>query len=251
MSSQRGENLSLLSLNSTHDNPGRTTRQWSAWRQASAVCDFVSRGPPPSLTLVVRRLYHHTMSNISFELQDQLAPILRSGDLAQCERIVSARLAALPTSPFHIILDLPITTDAEGLAAGFDEFFQQQGARFKIEAAYTEMNGFDINTDLWFCQPFAYQKYGGLDDFDWLSDWQSDEEGGFAIEGLEQLQAVYASDTFRDERFDDACSVTSLLVVIRFQDLIRRAAPHMQELRFPLLATAHDYDFIYEVRRDA
>lgn len=199
----------------------------------------------------VRRLYHHTMSNISFELQDQLAPILRSGDLAQCERIVSARLAALPVSPFHIILDLPITTDAEGLAAGFDEFFQQQGARFKIEAAYTEMNGFDINTDLWFCQPFAYRQYGGLDDFDWLSDWQSDEEGGFAIEGLEQLQAVYASDAFRDDRFDDACSVTSLLVVIRFQDLIRRAAAHMQGLRFPLLATAHDYDFICAVRRDA
>ncbi len=191
------------------------------------------------------------MGNISFELQDQLTPILRAGDLMQCECIVSARLAALPRSPFHIILDLPITTDPEVLAAGFDEFFQQQGARFKLEAAYTEMNGFDFNTALWFCQPFAYQKYGGLDDFDWLSDWQSDGAGDFVVHGLEQLQAVYASEAFGDERFDDACSVTTLLVVIRFQDLIRRAAPHMQGLRFPLLATAHGYDFIYEVRRDA
>jgi hypothetical protein len=191
------------------------------------------------------------MSNISFELQDQLTPILRAGDLAQCERTVARRLAALPCSPFHIILELSITTDPKELAAGFDEFFQQVSASFTVGAAYTEMNGFDINTDLWFCQPFAYERYGGHDDHDWLSDWQGETEGGFPIEGLEALQEVYASDAFRDERFDDACSMTSLLVVIRFQDLIRRAAPHMSELRFPLLATAHDYDFIYEVRRDA
>jgi hypothetical protein len=70
------------------------------------------------------------------------------------------------------------------------------------------------------------------------------------ITGLEALQEIYASDAFRDRRFSDACEVTCLLVVIKFQDLIRRAALHMQELRFPLLATAHDYDFIYEVRRD-
>ena len=43
----------------------------------------------------------------------------------------------------------------------------------------------------------------------------------------------------------------ALLVVTKFQDLIRRAAPHMRELRFPLLATAHDYEFIFETRRDA
>jgi hypothetical protein len=189
------------------------------------------------------------MSNISFDLQHQLTTVLRAGDLVQCERIVSERLVQLPRSPFLIILDLPITTDPKELAVGFDEFFLQVGASFKIGAAYTEMNGFDINTDLWFCQPFAYKQYGGHDSYHWLSDWQGDTEGGFPIQGLEPLQEVYAGDAFRDRRFCDACSVTSLLVVIRFQDLIRRAAQNMQELRFPLLATAHDYDFIYEVRR--
>ncbi len=188
------------------------------------------------------------MSNISFELQDQLAPVLRAGDLAQCQRVVSGRLAQLPGSPFHIILNLRITTDPRSVAAGFDEFFQQVGASFRIGAAYTEMNGFDINTDLWFCQPFAYERYGGHDDYDWLSDWQGETEGGITIEGLESLQEVYAGEAFRDERFKDARWVTSLLVVIRFQDLIRRAAQHMEKLRFPLLASAHDYDFIYEVQ---
>jgi hypothetical protein len=188
------------------------------------------------------------MSDISFELQDQLTPILRSGDLAQCECLVAARLAALPHSPFHSILNLSMTNAPADVANFFDEFFLQQ-PREKIKAAYTEMNGFDINTTLWFCSPFAYKQYGGHDDYDWLSDWQSDEFGHLPITGLETLQTVYASDAFRDKRFKDACSVTSLLVVIRFQDLIRRSAPFMQQLRFPLLASAHDYDFMDEVQR--
>ena len=189
------------------------------------------------------------MSDISFELQDQLSPALRAGHLATCERVVSARLAALPRSPFHTILKLAISNSPADVAEFFDDFFRQQ-PRDKIKAAYTEMNGFDINTDLWFCNPFAYQRYGGHDDYDWLSNWQSEDYSILPITGLEPLQKVYASDAFRDERFNDACSVTSLFVVILFQDLIRRAAPRMQELRFPLLATAHDYDFIYEFRPD-
>jgi hypothetical protein len=110
------------------------------------------------------------MSDVFFELQEQLAPVLRSGDVAQCERVVATQLRALPRSPFHIILDLAIMNPPTEVAKFFDEFFRQQ-PRDKIKAAYTEMNGFDINPDLWFCSPFAYQRYGGHDDYNWLSNW--------------------------------------------------------------------------------
>jgi hypothetical protein len=187
------------------------------------------------------------MSNISFELQDQLLPVLRAGDIVQCEQTVAARLASLPRSPFHSILDLAIDNSPSDVASYFDEFFRAQ-PRDKVEAAYTEMNGFGINPNLWFCSPFAYQQYGGHDDYDWLSNWQSDDYDHLPITGLEALQAVYASNAFRDKRVTDARDITSLLVVIKFQDLIRRAVSRMEELRFPLLVTAHDYDFIYEAR---
>ena len=190
------------------------------------------------------------MSDIFFALQDELSPVLRTGDLKECERVVGERLAGLPASPFHLILDLEVSNRPEEVADYFDDFFRQQ-PRGKIKAAYTEMNGFDINPNLWFCSPFAYQSYGGHDNYDWLSDWQSDDYDLLPITGLEPLQSVYDSDAFRDQKYEDACSVASLLVVIRFQDLIRRSADQMQELRFPLLATAHDYDFIFEVRKNA
>jgi hypothetical protein len=41
--------------------------------------------------------------------------------------------------------------------------------------------------------------------------------------------------------------MSSLLVVIKFQNFIRKAATHMKHLDFPLLVTAHDFDFIAEV----
>jgi hypothetical protein len=62
---------------------------------------------------------------------------------------------------------------------------------------------------------------------------------------------VYAGRALREKRFKDASYAVGLLVVIKFQDLIRRAAPHMQELHFPLLASALDYDFTFEARRGA
>ncbi len=188
------------------------------------------------------------MGDISFELQDQLTPLLRIGHLDECLKVVSARLSALPPSPFHIALELNITTNAVGVAEWFDGFFANRDGDRKISAAYTEMNGFDINTSRWWFSAFTYSEYGGHEDYDWLSDWQSESDGGVVIGGLEPLQRVYASDAFRDAQYNDACDVTGLLVVIKFQDLIQRAANHMKELKFPLLATAHDYDFIYEAR---
>ncbi len=190
------------------------------------------------------------MGDIFFEIQNELMPVLRAGDTARCERTVADRLAGLPQSPFHVAIDLTITNTPADIAAHFDGFFRQEAKRFKIGAAYTEMNGFDINPDRWFFDVFAFREYGGLDDYDWLADWQSENYVDMTITGLERLQAVYAGPAFRDKRFKDAGHLAGLLVVTKFQDLIRRAAPLMHELHFPLLATAHDYDFIFEARQD-
>ena len=189
-------------------------------------------------------------TEIFFELQEQLAPVLRAGDTAGCERTVAERLSAMARTPFHVVLDLSITNPPTEVAAHFDGFFRQEAARFPIGAAYTEMNGFDINPGRWYFDVFAYKRYGGHDDYDWLSDWHSGSYDDMTITGLERLQEVYDGEAFETGEFEDAAYVAGLLVVTKFQDFIRRAAPHMRELRFPLLATAHEYDFIYEVRRD-
>ena len=187
-------------------------------------------------------------TELFFKLQENLLPVLRAGDLAQCEQTVAKALSALPKSPFHCILDLSITNRVEEVAEYFDRFFREEAPPNRVGAVYTEMNGFDINPDRWYFEALAYAEHGGHDDYDWLADCQWEACGDQNITGLEALQDAYASDAFGQEDYGDASQVAGLLVVIKFQDLIRRTAPHIRELRVPLLATAHGYDFIYEAR---
>ncbi len=186
-----------------------------------------------------------------FEIMEQLAPTLRRGDLDACEQGVVDQLRSLPESPFHCAIDLAISNSPDAAARHVDHFVATEAKRFTIAAAYTEMNGFYINPDRWYCDFFAYSSYGGHDDYDWLADWQSDGYDEFEINGLETLQQVYASDAYGKDEYDDASDLTSLLVVIRFQQFIHRAAPMMKQLRFPLLSTAHDFDFIAEFSENA
>src|SRR4051812_42913546 len=113
------------------------------------------------MELAIRSVEGGNMGKLSWDLQSELTPQLRAGEIEGCEQAIAATLRSFPDSPFHIILDLSITTEPAGVALEFDNFFRQQP--FKIQAAYTETNGFDINPDLWFFSPFAYELYGGHD----------------------------------------------------------------------------------------
>lgn len=152
----------------------------------------------------------------------------------------------MPVTPFHAVLDLAITNDPQDVALHFDRFFELEAARLSIAAVYTEMNGFDINPDRWYCDCFAYSAYGGHEDYDWLSDWQSERFDDYTIKGLEELQKIYAGEAFLDDSYSDASHLTSLLVVVKFQRLIERASQSMKRLYVPLLSTAHGFDFIAE-----
>jgi hypothetical protein len=179
-----------------------------------------------------------------FQTMERLTPRLRTGDLAGCESAACDALRALPRTPFHIAAGLAISNDPAEAAQHFDAFYRAEAERMTVRAAYTEMNGFDINPDRWYCDLFAYTGDGGLDDLDWLSDWQSEPFEEYTVTGLEPLQAVYASKAFRNPKNEDACYLSSLVVVTKFQRFMQRAAEQMTALRVPLYATAHDYDYI-------
>jgi hypothetical protein len=52
-----------------------------------------------------------------------------------------------------------------------------------------------------------------------------------------------------DNDYSSTRDVCSLLIVLYFQDIIRHSAALIKNLDVPILATAHEYDFIYEYRQ--
>lgn len=188
------------------------------------------------------------MSNLFFELQDKAHADLLLGNIAACESIFEEAMRSLPDSPFHIALSLAFANPPEDVGNYFDAIFEAESKKYSIGAAYTETNGFDINPDRWFCDVFTFKTYGGREDYDWLSDWQSEGHEDFTLTGMERLQEVYASPAFQDPVYNDASCVSNLIVVTRFQRLVKSAIPYMKNLHFPLLVTSHDFDFIAEFK---
>jgi hypothetical protein len=184
------------------------------------------------------------MSDLFFSTMKRLKPVLLRGDLEGCESEVAGEMQKLSTTPFHVVLDLSITNDPVNAAAHFDRFFDVESKRFQIGAAYTEMNDFSINPGRWYCDLCAYSTDGGHDEHDWLSDWQSRRFERYEINGLERLQHVYASEAFRAKENRAASYMSSLMVVVKFQKFMQRAASEMKMLQFPLYVTAHDFSFI-------
>jgi hypothetical protein len=184
-----------------------------------------------------------------FDIAEELSPRIKEGDAQAAVKRASEVLRSLPPSPFHQVLDLDFTNPPESVAEHFDHFLRTQKSSFKVGAVYTETNGFDINPDRWYFDLFAYREYGGHEDYDWLSGWDSEAFPDMTLTWLEAVQAVFDSDAFRDKAYRESCEFCSLVVVTKFQDLIRRSLPFMRQLDVPVLATSHDYDFIAEFRK--
>lgn len=184
----------------------------------------------------------------AYELQQQIKPHVREGDLDHCTEQVRDALLRLPNSPFHIATELDFTNDPATVARHFDTFLKREHASFDIRALYTETNGFSINPDCWYFELFAYDVYGGLENLIWLGEIKSYDTQGIVLTGMEPLQSIYDSSAFRNRELLEAIDLAALFVVVRFQALISRSAPLMEQLKCPLLATSHDYDLIFEYK---
>jgi len=147
------------------------------------------------------------------------------------------RLAAEPTSPYHIIADLQITNDLRDGAKYFDDFYAQAGGEHALGAVYTQMNGFVINPDLRFCDAFGFAKHGGTDHFDWLGDFGPASDEHYVIDGLEDLQRVFLEDieSQRSGRrlHENAHHLAEALVIVKFQRFLQSAKAHMTKIKCP------------------
>ncbi|MBF0379048.1 MAG: hypothetical protein HQK72_16445 [Desulfamplus sp.] len=188
-----------------------------------------------------------------FDIASKIQPYIKKGDIDSSIKIVINELKEIPDTPFHNVVNCKFRNSPEEIADYITEFIEKERERIDIKSVYIEMNDFDINPDIWFFDLFAYKIHGGHDDYDWLSNWHSDNYSSITLAGAEELQKIYENyengkyeEEENEEDYSNARDLASLLIVLYFQKLIKEAAALIDNLQIPILATAHGYDLIYE-----
>jgi hypothetical protein len=176
--------------------------------------------------------------------------------LDEAIKVVEASLWEIPRTPFHVVSKRDFLQNTSALADHLIGFYQTVGQAFEPAAIYCEMNGFTINPDLWYLDVFAYRKYGGSQDTDWLCRWDSARYPPFELRGWRDVQKLYehyVGNPTAPVTIRFAKTVAEFLIVFRFCELVARAHAQAKEKasafkQFPVLANAHDYDCQYESR---
>lgn len=188
---------------------------------------------------------------MNFEFSEAVNPHLKRGHFAEAVRIAESSLSALPASPFHTIIGRPLLNQADRLCSWIDEFYTAVGGNHPIAALYFELTEFDINTDVWCIDGFAYTQDEGLDDLEWLSEPSAGHTADlpFIVTGYEALQQAFEEVESDSDELQDAQDWSEQLVIIRYMELIHAAHKLAQQKelawsRLPLYCTEHGYDFV-------
>jgi len=195
---------------------------------------------------------------MNIEFATKINDLIQANQLDAAIDISEKELRQLPKTEFYKLIGWDQTSDAEALADQVNIFYNAAAENIKtVGALYCEMNGFTINYDMWYVEFFAFTKFQGLDDLDWLADFDYNNlDLGVAFTGIEEILAVF-KDYMENERWNDSVQKSSfeiaeILVILRVQQLFREAAKIARSkkqswINIPFLMTAHDYDLIYNV----
>ncbi|PZR07810.1 MAG: hypothetical protein DI539_23235 [Flavobacterium psychrophilum] len=192
---------------------------------------------------------------MNFDFAEQINPDLEKLDFKKAISTGETELQKLPTTAFHSIIGKTLTGQAESLAVWVDNFYKIASKKLDIKSLYFEMNEFDINTDAWYIDCFAFSQDGGLDleDMEWLcnfeTDSQTETETIFQIEGLEELQTAFETTELNTDNLQDSRDWCEQIIIARYMELMRTAHLTAKQegypwAKTPIYFTEHSYDFV-------
>jgi len=190
------------------------------------------------------------------DLEEKIQKWIAADQLDLAIETLEIALSKKPVTIFHEIIGSSFIPLTEGLFSFIDQFYRDAQKEITVKAIYAEMNGFSINTDMWFIQLFGFSECGDSTDTDWLADYEFNNELVLPILGLEKLQAGF-QDYLDHERWDedgleDTRELCEWLIILRLQQVFREAKSLAKEKKaqwagITLFVTAHDYDLLYKI----
>jgi uncharacterized membrane protein YgcG len=193
--------------------------------------------------------------NMNFKFAEQINPDLEQLNFDKAISIAETALRKLPKSDFHYILGKSLVAQADDLATWAEKFYTLATKNNTVAALYFEMNEFDINTDHWYIDSFAFSEDGGLDpdDMEWLCDFDTDSqtemETVFQINGYEPLQDAFEHTTLDSDDLQNSRDWCEQIIIARFMQLVTTAhtiakTKKLNWATIPIYFTEHAYDFI-------
>ncbi|MFT2010217.1 hypothetical protein ACMA1I_16200 [Pontibacter sp. 13R65] len=193
---------------------------------------------------------------MNFDFADQLNPYLGNQDFSKAISIAETALENIPTTEFHEIIGQSLLGQAGEVANWINDFYKTVSKVIEPKALYFEMNEFDINTDLWYIDGFAYSEDGGLDfeEMEWLCDvnQQTTTSDEYVIAGYENLQEAFENIEPETGNLQEARDWCEQLIIARFMELMGAAHSEarnqkMEWAYLPFYFTVHSYDFIVKL----
>ena len=196
---------------------------------------------------------------MNFEFAKQINPNLENLNFSKALDIAETALQQIPSTDFHSIVGQSLLHQVDSLVTWIDNFYNSTLKKIEIKALYFEMNEFEINTDTWYIDGFAFSKDGGLDldDMEWLCDVTRETMTSteFVLTGYEELQQSFADieeQVENDELSYDLQSAmdwTEQIIITRFMELMRTGHIKAKDQNLgwatiPVYFTEHSYDFI-------
>ncbi|WP_022823359.1 hypothetical protein [Hymenobacter norwichensis] len=188
---------------------------------------------------------------MNFDFAEVVNPFLEKADFNQAIQLAEARLVAIPTSPFHLILGKSLLNQAESLCLWVDSFYEKATRSIVVKSLYFELTEFDINTDKWEIEGFTYAEDGGLDDQEWLADFSQtiSTDEAFVLVGYESLQEAFEEIALDSDDLQDAHDWCEQLVLARYRQLVYTAHQQAVERQLswahiPVYCAEHGYNII-------
>lgn len=187
---------------------------------------------------------------MNFDFAEQVNPELEKFAFENALSIAEISLKKIPTTEFHKVLGLSFINQLDSLVEWIDYFHQTISKSMDIKALYFEMIEFDINTEVWTIDGFAFTYDGGLEDTEWLCDVSKDTmtSDEFVLTGFENLQDAFENIELDNDNLQDSRDWCEQIIIVRFMELMRAAHLKAQERKLswatiPIYFTEHSYDF--------
>ena len=186
-------------------------------------------------------------------LQKAAEKHVRQADLTSALACCERALAALPKTDYHRARGQSWLTQVDAAVKWLAAFYRQASKTMHVKSLYCEMKRFEINTDVWDAEAFAYDLFGDPDEPGWLVGWKKSTTKPLMLGSMKDLQRLYASDQAREDgpppKSMAASEAVSMLLTLRFMELIQAAAVQARASaklpeEVPVLAAVHDSDLL-------